>query len=346
MLAKLSDKVFSDPNWLFEIKWDGVRAMAWISDDEVTLRSRANVDITKRYPELASLPKSFAAGEAILDGEIVALDEQGHSSFERLQERMHTRAPGAKLIATVPVVYFVFDLLYCDGYDLRDAPLLQRKELLQRLLYPTKQLRYADHQLDHGKELYELAKQHGLEGIVAKRADSVYVSDRSANWLKLKVTQTVDAVVGGWTAARTSGLEFGSLLLGLYDGKKLRFIGHVGSGFDGQKQKAIFARLKELSTAGSPFDGVPAANEKPSWIKPELIARVKFSGWTNEHALRHPVFLGLREDVKPSDCTWETESEGTPKPQPELIRAPEIVGRVLSKKADIEAELFSGRRKL
>jgi bifunctional non-homologous end joining protein LigD len=341
MLATLSDKPFSDPSWLFEIKWDGVRAMARIADGAVTLRSRANIDITKRYPELAILPKHFAAREAIVDGEIVALDEQGHSSFERLQERMHVRAPGEKLIASTPVVYFAFDLLYCDGYDLREAPLAQRKELLQRLIYPSQQVRFADHQAEHGKELYELAKQHGLEGIVAKRMDSIYVSDRSANWQKLKVTQAVDAVVGGWTEARTTGLLFGSLLLGLYEGKTLRFIGHVGSGFDGQKQKEIFARLKELASAKCPFEGKPAANEKPSWVSPSLVARVKFSGWTNEHALRHPVFVGLREDISPEECTWEAEVAA--EPQAAVVRAPEVVGNVLTDKKKIEAELYSGK---
>ena len=341
MLATLSDRAFSDPNWLFEIKWDGVRALAWIANGELTLRSRNNIDITKRYPELASLPKSLAAREALLDGEIVALDERGHSSFERLQERMHVRVPSEKLMATTPVVYFAFDLLYCDGFDLREAPLLQRKQFLERLLYPLKEFRYADHQLEKGKELFELAKQHGLEGVVAKRADSIYVSDRSNNWLKLKVTQTVDAVVGGWTAARTPGLPFGSLLLGLYEGKKLRFVGHVGSGFDGNNQKEIFAKLKELASAKCSFESAPVANEKPSWISPELVAKVKFSGWTQEHALRHPVFLGLREDLNPTDCTWETEAVTVEVPT-DVVRAPEVIGRVISAKSQIETELFSG----
>ncbi|HJZ62985.1 MAG TPA: DNA ligase D [Candidatus Acidoferrum sp.] len=341
MLATLRDKPFSDPNWLFEIKWDGVRALGWVSDGKVTLRSRNNIDITKRYPELASLPAEFSAREAILDGEIVALDERGLSSFERLQERMHVRAPNEKLIAGTPVVYYVFDLLYCDGFDLREAPLLQRKQLLQRLLHPSKQFRFADHQLEKGKELYELAKQHELEGILAKRADSIYVQDRSASWLKFKVTQTIDAVVGGWTEPRATGLSFGSLLLGLYEGKKLRFIGHVGSGFDGKNQKEIFAKLKELSVTKCPFEGTPAANEKPSWITPALVARVKFGGWTQEHALRHPVFLGLREDLEPADCTWQMEAE--PTSQADVVRAPEIVGRVLNSRVQIESELFSGR---
>src|SRR5256886_1170202 len=341
MLATLSNQPFSDPNWLFEIKWDGVRALAHLSNNSLTLRSRSNVDITKRYPELASLAKNLAAREAVLDGEIVALNEHGHSDFELLQERMHVRAPSEKLIAGTPVVYFVFDLLYCDGFDLREAPLLQRKQFLQRLLFPSSTFRYADHQLEQGRELFELARQHGLEGIVAKRIDSQYVSDRSASWLKLKVTQTVDAVVGGWTEPRTTGLKFGSLLLGLYHGKKLRFVGHLGTGFDEAKQKEIFAQLQELDSSICPFEGKPAANEKPSWVSPTLVARGKFSDWTNERALRHPVFLGLREDVEPADCTWETEA-ATP-PQTAVVHAPQIVGRVLTDKSKIESELFSGR---
>src|SRR5690242_19745694 len=195
MLATLVEQPFSDPNWLFEIKWDGVRAMAWVANGKVSLRSRNNIDITSRYPELAALPRALAAREAILDGEIVALDARGRGDFQRLQERMHVRAPGEKLIRETPVVYFAFDILYCDGYDLRDAPLLERKQLLGRLQHGSERFRYSDHQLEHGKELFELAKENGLEGIVAKRADSVYVGDRSANWAKLKVSQTLDAVV-------------------------------------------------------------------------------------------------------------------------------------------------------
>src|SRR2546425_2506819 len=307
MLATLADHPFSDPHWLFEIKWDGVRALAWIADGVVTLRSRNNVDITKRYPELAVLLKAFAAREAVLDGEVVALDERGRGDFGRLQERMHVRAPSESLISRMPVVYFAFDLLYCDGYDLREAPLLERKQLLQRLLQTSERVRYADHQVEHGKELFELAKETGLEGIVAKRADSPYVSDRSTNWVKLKVTQTLDAVVGGWTAARTPAIPLGSLLLGLYEGKKLRFIGHVGSGFDAKKHGGLSSNLKELAVSACPFTVVPETNEKPSWVSPELVARVKFSGWTQEHSLRHPVFIALREDVRPTDCHWENE---------------------------------------
>jgi bifunctional non-homologous end joining protein LigD len=346
MLATLTDRPFSDPNWLFEIKWDGVRALAKIENGNLTLRSRNSVDITARYPELASLPQALAARHAILDGEIVALDARGHSDFGLLQERMHVRAPGETLISKTPAVFYAFDLLYCNGYDLREAPLLQRKQLLQRLLHGSERIRYADHQLEHGKELFALAKETGLEGIVAKRADSRYVSDRSMNWLKLKVTQTLDAVVGGWTAARTPAIPLGSLLLGLYEGKKLRFIGHVGSGFDAKKHEDLRSKLKDLAVATCPFSAVPEANEKPSWVSPELVARVKFSGWTQEHSLRHPVFIALREDARPADCQWESEVAHTaaePTAAPTIVRAPEVVGRVLNTTAQIEAELFKGR---
>ena len=340
MLATLTDRPFSDPNWLFEIKWDGVRALARIENDALTLRSRTGVDMDKRYPELASLPDALAARQAILDGEIVALDTLGHSDFELLQERMHVRAPSESLLSRVPVVYFAFDLLYCDGYDLRETPLLDRKQLLHRLLRTSEQFRYSDHQLEHGKELFGLAEQNGLEGIVAKRADSPYVGDRSPYWVKLKITKTVDAVVGGWSAPRSAALPFGSLLLGLYQGKKLRFIGHVGSGFDAKKLKEVTSKLKELAAPACPFDTVPETNERPSWVSPVLVARVKFSGWTQEHSLRHPVFLALREDARPMDCQLENEAASAA--DPTAVRAPEFVGRVLNTKAQIEAELFKG----
>jgi bifunctional non-homologous end joining protein LigD len=341
MLATLTERPFSDPNWVFEIKWDGVRALARIENGALTLRSRTGVDIAKRYLELASLPDALAARQAILDGEVVTLDARGHSDFERLQERMHVRAPSENLLAQIPVVYFAFDLLYCDGYDLRKTPLLDRKQLLHRLLRTSERFRYSDHQLEHGKELFELAAQKGLEGIVAKRADSPYLSGRSPYWVKLKITKTVDAVVGGWTEPRSAGIPFGSLLLGLYQGKKLQFIGHVGSGFDAKKLEELSTKLKQLAAPACPFDAVPATNEKPSWVSPALIARVKFSGWTREHSLRHPVFLALREDARPTDCQWEIEA--APAADPTVLRAPQVVGRALNTKAQIEAELFKGR---
>jgi bifunctional non-homologous end joining protein LigD len=348
MLASISERAFSDANWLFEIKWDGVRALAWIENGELTLRARAGSDITSQYPELARLKEACSARQAIIDGEIAVLNERGHSDFEKLQERMHVRNPSPTLISQYPVVYFAFDLLYCDGYDLRAAPLLERKQLLQRLLQSSERIRFSDHQLEKGKELFELAKQNDLEGIVAKRTDSRYVSERSANWLKMKTSKNLDAVVGGWTAPRGAGAPLGSLLLGLYDGKKLRFIGHAGSGFDAKTHQEVAAKLKELETNKCPFDEVPETNEKATWAKPGLVARVRFSGWTQESRLRHPVFQGLREDKKPEECAWASEvatPEKAPEPAstPSVVHAPALVGKVLSTKAQIEAELFKGR---
>jgi bifunctional non-homologous end joining protein LigD len=350
MLATPTAHAFSDPNWLFEIKWDGVRALAWIENGKLTLRARSGSDITSHYPELGTLPESLSARQAIVDGEIAVLDARGHSDFEMLQERMHVRNPSQKLISQYPVVYFVFDLIYCDGYDLRPAPLLARKQLLQRLLHNSDRIRFSDHQLEQGKELFELAKQNELEGIIAKRIDSRYVSERTMNWLKLKTSKTLDAVVGGWTAPRGAGAPLGSLLLGLYEGKKLRFIGHAGSGFDQRTHKEVAEQLKELETSKAPFEETPETNEKPTWVKPSLVARVRFSGWTQENRLRHPVFMGLRDEANPEECRWDTEvaptepaREEVRREAPSVVRAPSVVGKVLSSKTQIEAELFKGR---
>ncbi len=345
MLATIGDHPFSDPNWLFEIKWDGVRALAWIDDGALTLRARSGAEITQRYPELASLPAALAARQAILDGEIAAIDAHGRSDFGLLQERMHVRAPAENLISRVPVIFFAFDLLYCDGYDLRRSPLIERKQLLQRLLHTSEKIRFSDHQLERGKEIFEVARDNGLEGIVAKRLDSPYASERSTSWLKLKVTKTLDAVIGGWTAARTSAIPLGALLLGLYQGKKLRFIGHVGTGFDGKKLEELGGKLKKIESSSCPFDVPPETNEQPSWVSPDLLARVKFSGWTQEHALRHPVFIALREDVRPTDCQWEVEVAANATPAgapPAVVRAPAVVGPIINKESQIEAELFEG----
>ena len=349
MVPTLVEKPFSDPGWLFELKWDGVRAMAWINTGaadakgRMLIRARSGADITARYPELAALPEFIGARQSILDGEIAALDARGRGDFEKLQQRMHVRAASESLISSVPVVLYLFDILYCDAYDLRGAPLAERKQLLRLLLRPSDRFRYSDHQVEHGKELFDLAKQNELEGIVAKRADSVYAGGRSTSWLKLKSTNMVDAVIGGWTESPNTGLRFGSLLLGLYQGKKLQFIGHVGSGFDQKMQEEISGQLKEHATSACPFGAPPKTNEKPFWVPPALVARVKFTGWTRERSLRNPVFLGLREDARAEDCKWENEVAS---PSPDLITAtpaPEIVGRVLNTKALIEAELFKGR---
>ena len=346
MLATLIDRPFSDPGWLFEIKWDGARTLAWIADGEVRLRSRAGNEVTHQYPELASLPQHVSARRALLDGEIVVLDENGRSEFERMQQRMNVQRPSPDLLSLYPVTYYLFDLLYCDGYDLREVPLRERKNFLRRILDPSREFHFSDHQLEQGKELFELARQQNLEGIVGKRIDSPYVSARSQNWVKLKATKTLDVVVGGWTAPRGSRTHFGSLLLGLYHGKALRFVGHAGTGMDEKTRALLMNKLRELEIDKCPFDKIPETNEQAFWAKPELVAHVRFIGWTQEPRLRAPVFLGLRNDVQPQDCRWESEAapQPAPAPGPAIVRSPEIVGTVLKEKEEIEAELFSGKQ--
>jgi bifunctional non-homologous end joining protein LigD len=342
MLATLIDKPFSDPGWLFEIKWDGARTLAWVEDGEVWLRSRAGNEVTHQYPDLASLPRHLNVKQAILDGEIVVLDETGRSEFERMQQRMNVQRPSPDLLVRYPVTYFLFDLLYCDGFDLREVPVLARKNFLRRILDPVREFRFSDHQLEKGRELFELARQQDLEGIVGKRVDSFYSSTRSPSWVKLKATKTLDAVVGGWTAPRGSRTHFGSLLLGLYQGKALRFVGHAGTGMDEKTRDLLMEKLRELEIDKCPFDKIPETNEQAFWAKPELVAHVRYIGWTQEPRLRAPVFLGLRKDVRPEECRWENEV--APQAAPAIVHSPEIVGTVLNKKEEIEAELFSGKQ--
>ncbi len=340
MLATLAEKPFSDPEWLFEIKWDGVRALAWVKDGRVEYRSRQGRSISDQYPELAALPECLNAKRAILDGEIVVLRADGRSDFERLQERMHVARPPAALQKRAPVTYYVFDVLFCDGYDLRSVPLAERKQFLRQILRPRDPFRYSDHHAGQGKELFELARRHGLEGILGKHARSSYVSQRSPHWLKFKVRREVDAVVGGWTEPRGSREHFGALLLGLYDGKALQFIGGVGSGFTERAQKEIAQQLKAVARKRCPFTAVPETKEKAAWAEPSLVVRVEHGGWTGEGRLRQPVFLGARAELSPEECRLESEAPATAAPA--VVTAPAVAGRLLARKRDIEAELERG----
>jgi bifunctional non-homologous end joining protein LigD len=306
-LASPGGRPFSSPEWLFEIKWDGVRTLAQLREGKIRLWSRSHRDITREYPEMAELPQHVDAREAWLDGEIVVLDSQGRSDFERLQQRFSVRMPSAELLQSVPAVYYVFDVLYFNGYDLRAAPLLERKEFLKRILCPDSRFRYSDHVLEKGQELYDLALARKLEGLVAKKISSSYPEGRSSAWIKIKLEQDLDAVVGGWTSPRGSREHFGALLVGLYGGGELEFIGGVGTGFTGESQERIWHQLQTLKTSSCPFASVPVTKEKACWVRPELVARVEFASWTDARHLRAPRFLGLRDDRDPKACTFEDE---------------------------------------
>jgi len=312
MLATSVDDPFDDPEWLYEIKWDGYRAIAFISKGKVRLVSRNQNDLTAQYSELHSIPSFIKADTAILDGEIAALDEAGRSSFSLMQQRTGIRQGGRRVASRgdIQVLYYVFDLLYLDGYDLRRVSLEERKEILRQITDVSGHVRYSEH-FSQGKGLFAVAKQKGLEGILAKRRTSVYEERRTREWLKIKITQTVDCVIGGYTDPEGSREYFGSIVLGLYDKKgNLVHVGQAGTGFDHAMLKEISKILKKRDTKVSPFPQGVEALRTVHWVKPELVAEIKFTEWTHETAeggmkLRAPVFLRLRDDKEPKDCSLE-----------------------------------------
>ena len=314
MLATSIEKPFDDPEWLFEIKWDGYRAVSFIQDGKVRLVSRNQNDLTGEFPELHELSKLIKAKNAVLDGEMVALDEQGRASFSLMQQRTGIRKGGRRTGARreLQVVYYLFDLLYVDGYDLRRVALEERKQVLSHIVDTNDLVRYSDH-FPQGLALFEVAKKKGLEGILAKKRLSCYEERRSREWLKIKVTQTVDCVVGGYTDPEGSRQYFGSIVLGLYDKKgQLIHVGQAGTGFNQAMLKEIWQVLKELETNRSPFQG-PVDAAHVHWAKPQRVAEIKFTEWTHETAdggmkLRAPVFLGLREDKDPKECTFAEQT--------------------------------------
>ena len=318
MLATAVERPFDDPNWLFEIKWDGYRAVAFIDDGGVRLVSRNQNDLTAQYPELRDMPKFIKAKRAVVDGEVVALDEQGRPSFSLMQQRTGFRPGKPRLPGRqgVPVIYYAFDLIYVDGYDLRRVKLEERKQLLETLVENSPVVHFSDHYPEKGLALFEAAKQRGLEGIVAKKRKSLYEEKRSREWLKIKITQRQECVIGGYTDPEGSRQYFGSLVLGLYDKKsRLIHVGQAGTGFDEKSLKEIFERLQSLETKTNPLHGEIGGLKKVHFVRPKLVAEIKFSEWTHETAeggmkLRAPVFMGLRADKAPEECRLEEAVPG------------------------------------
>ncbi|MFN8584539.1 MAG: non-homologous end-joining DNA ligase [Dehalococcoidia bacterium] len=305
---------FSDPRWLFEPKLDGVRTLAFVHDGAVELRSRRGLDNTRQYPSVVSGLKQQPARELILDGEIVALDERGVPSFQLLQERIHLSGDGeiSRAEARIPIIYYVFDLLYLDGIDLRAVPLEDRRETLERVLLPMPSIRLVDHFDVDGVDAFEIATSHDLEGLVAKKRDSVYESGRrSRNWLKIKSRNTDEFVVGGFAAGQGGRAStFGSLIVGQYDDAgALHYVTHVGSGFDDRTLAEVNALVRDLTTADCPFAEPPPKNGHPAatWVRPELVVEVEFSHWTRDKRLRAPVFLRVRDDKDPAEIRFPAE---------------------------------------
>ena len=296
MLATLIAEPFDGGDWVFEVKWDGFRIVARIEDGEVTLFSRGGKDVTKTYPAVAAALTKVKR-TAVLDGELVALDDKGRSRFQLLQRAQKEKAR---------LRYCVFDLLFFDGEDLRARPLLERKRGLKAMLPQDAALKYSAHVAAKGKSFFQKAKRAGLEGIMAKRAEGLYYSGkRTREWLKIKTTFRQEVVIVGFTPPEGSRRYFGSLVLALRDRGKWTYAGRAGTGFDSASLKTIHDRMRPLIRREKPFAERVPEEKATTWLKPELVGEVKFTEWTEDGQMRHPAFMGLRSDKRATDVVRE-----------------------------------------
>jgi bifunctional non-homologous end joining protein LigD len=298
-----------DDAWAFEIKWDGIRAIAYIDHGHLRLTSRTLRDITHVYPDLAALgPAASSDGTAILDGEIIAFDAAGRPSFEQLQQRMNLTAPRDVAAARreVPVAYIVFDLLYADGRSLLREPYTSRRQSLAGVLSDGERWQVSQSQVGDGDGMLSVTRQLGLEGVVAKRLASTYqVGRRSRDWLKVKNVRRQEVVVGGWIPGEGRlNSRLGALAVGVYEDGALLFVGKVGTGFDDATRNRLLAMLRPLERTPSPFDG-RQPQRTTVFVEPRLVCEVEFSQWTDSLTLRHPSFKGLRDDKDPADVVRE-----------------------------------------
>jgi bifunctional non-homologous end joining protein LigD len=299
MLATLTDAPFDDPDWVFETKWDGFRMIACIQDGKVTLYSRNGKIVSGRYLPVAQALEKLQRS-AVLDGELVALDAKGISRFQLLQNALRSEAK---------LLYCIFDMMFLEGEDLRRLPLLERKSRLRSVLPKDPRLAFSEHYAEHGIELFKAAEKEGLEGIMAKRASSSYRSgERTTDWLKIKTAHRQEAVIVGFTAPRRSRPYFGALVLAVRDGAAWRYIGHVGTGFSHAVLEELHGKLWPLRTDASPFKQRVKDEAATTWVKPTLVAEVRFSEWTKAGEMRHPSYLGLREDKRAEDVVQEKET--------------------------------------
>jgi bifunctional non-homologous end joining protein LigD len=303
MQARLSDRPFSDPGWVFERKLDGIRATVHRDERGARLVSRTGRDISASYPELV---EALLAEEPafVADGEIVAFDGE-RTSFERLQGRMGISEPRLARLSGIEVFLYLFDITHLEGRDLTALGLRERKSLLREALDFDGPLGYVPHREEEGEEMFREACERGWEGLIAKRADSPYVHGRSGDWLKLKCSREQELVIGGFTPPKGSRRHFGALLVGYHEDGELRYAGRVGTGFSQQALEQLGARLEALRTERSPFARGGGQPRDGRWVRPELVGQFGFGEWTRDGKLRHPRYLGLRDDKRPEEVVRE-----------------------------------------
>jgi len=295
MLATLSTEIPTGPSWVFEEKYDGIRALAYRTKQRVRLWSRNKLDLTAGFPDIASAVAALPGGDLVLDGELVIFDKTGVSRFQLLQRR----GAGGRS------EYAVFDLLQRDGASLLERPLKDRRASLEALLGDRAVLRLSRRLGKNGARAYDTAQRKEWEGVIAKDETSIYEPGaRSRSWLKVKVRKQSEFVIGGFTAPTGSRAHLGALLVGLYDGKALRYTGKVGSGYTGESLADLATRLAPILSATPLFADAPRMNDA-TWVRPKLVAQIAFAEWTADDRLRQPVFLGLRRDKSPRECRWD-----------------------------------------
>jgi bifunctional non-homologous end joining protein LigD len=305
MLATLTKHVFSDPDWVYEPKLDGQRSLLWRKGSVVRLLTRNEKDRTSHYPDLSEAILRDDTPPLIGDGEIVAFDGDV-TSFSQLQDRMGNARPSAAQVAAVPVYYYLFDLIWFDGYDLSALPLVSRKQVLREALAFDDPIRFSEHLDEEGEAAFRAACQKGWEGLVAKRAASPYTHARSKDWLKFKCSNEQEFIVIGWTDPRGARSGLGALLVGYHQDGVLRFGGKVGTGFNQRELDRLSAKLRRLERATSPLADTKGIQVKGvHWVRPELVAQVGFAEWTPDGKLRHPRYLGLRDDKSPDQIVRE-----------------------------------------
>ena len=299
MLATAVDKPFNNSDWIFELKLDGYRAIADLQKKQVLLYSRNGLSLVEKFPTIAKALQQIKT-DAVLDGEIVLLNENNKPDFQKLQNYSNNKA--------YPVVFYVFDILYSEKKDLKNYPLIERKKILKKLIRKLPGIYYNDHVEEKGMDLFKVIIQDDMEGMMAKKKDSSYFPGvRTRDWLKIKFHKSQEAIIAGFTEPRGSRKYFGSILLGQYQGKKLSYIGHAGTGFTEKTLKELMQKMQPLIIGSSPFDKKIKTNSPVTWLKPKLVCEISYSEVTRDGILRHPVYKGLRTEKKSQEVNMKTE---------------------------------------